>query len=114
MSMTKLVAPVAMLALLALFTTACSQPEVSVFAVRVEAQTNTQQPLVGVNVWLNGQPLEATDAQGVTHGQAHGGAGSTAELTVACPPGFRSPPPRRIGLRPPFRTRSVSCGSNKS
>jgi hypothetical protein len=81
------------------FAVGCTPPAEPIFPVRVEAMTTTQQPLAGVHAWLDGQPLGASDVRGLISGRVRGHEGAARQLTVACPSGYRSPPPRRIGLR---------------
>lgn len=57
-------------------------------------------PLPGAAIVINGRELGATDAQGLFRMETVGLEGSSVEVTVRCPNGFRSPPqPLAVVLR---------------
>jgi len=65
-------------------------PQPFVVAVRVESDRGV--PVAGANVTRGDRPLGTTGADGLATLKIAGAEGETAEVTVACPEGFQSPP----------------------
>ena len=82
---------------LSLLAAGCGEPPPgpTPFALDLQAASANGTSVAGVRAWADGDDLGTTSAGGSLRAELRGREGQAVTLTVACPPGFRTPEPRR-------------------
>lgn len=75
-------------------------PRTERFAALLRAHTPSGEPIAGARAWADGRSLGTTAASGALRAELYGREGGAVELTIVCPPAYRTEPgSRRLILR---------------